>query len=139
MKGFYSIVIAVAAVVILTFPAVADVPKTINYQGRLTDDLGAPVTSTVSMTFTIYDAETVGDSKWTETHPTVSVVDGLFNAILGAGRQGTSAAYDLAKFGDAQKIIFGDILEENAFQSAQRINQLTGQYFIRECRIAKHG
>jgi lysine 6-dehydrogenase len=47
--------------------------------------------------------------------------------ILGAGRQGTSAAYDLARFGDAKKIIFGDLLEENALQSAQRINQLVGR------------
>ena len=30
-------------------------------------------------------------------------------AILGAGRQGTSAAFDLAKFGSAKKIFLADI------------------------------
>ena len=67
----------------------AAVPNTMNYQGRLTDDQGQPVTNTVSMTFTIYDAETGGNSKWTETHPSVSVIDGLFSVVLG---QGTPAA-----------------------------------------------
>jgi hypothetical protein len=63
----------------------AAVPQKMNYQGRLTDDQGDPVTSTVSMTFTVYDAETEGESKWSEIHPSVSVEDGLFNVILGEG------------------------------------------------------
>jgi lysine 6-dehydrogenase len=54
-------------------------------------------------------------------------------AILGAGRQGTSAAYDLAKFGEAQKIIMADVREETATQAADRINQLIG----REVAIAQ--
>lgn len=48
-------------------------------------------------------------------------------AVLGAGRQGTSAAYDLAKFGDAKKIFLADIREQNALASAERINQLIGR------------
>jgi len=48
-------------------------------------------------------------------------------AILGAGRQGTAAAYDLAKFGDAQKIFMADIDKNNADQAAKRINQLVGR------------
>ena len=54
-------------------------------------------------------------------------------AILGAGRQGTAAAYDLAKFGEAQIIILADIDEESAAQAAIRINQLIG----REIAIAQ--
>ncbi len=48
-------------------------------------------------------------------------------AILGAGRQGTAAAYDLAKFGEAKKIIMADVLEKAAVESADRINQLIGR------------
>ena len=48
-------------------------------------------------------------------------------AILGAGRQGTAAAYDLAKFGQAKKIIMADVLKETALQAAKRINQLIGR------------
>lgn len=53
----------------------------INYQGYLTDDGGEPITGTILMTFTIYDTE--GVSKWTESHPDVSVTNGLFSIILG--------------------------------------------------------
>jgi len=65
--------------------ALADAPQVISYQGYLTDNLGDPITATVSLVFTIYDAETGGLSKWTETHSSVDVVDGLFNVILGEG------------------------------------------------------
>jgi lysine 6-dehydrogenase len=44
--------------------------------------------------------------------------------ILGAGRQGTAAAYDLAKFGDATKVILADINPAAAQASADRINSL---------------
>jgi hypothetical protein len=69
--------------VILISAVSAEVSQVINFQGRLTDSEG-PVTSTVSMTFTVYDAETGGNSRWTETHPSVSVTDGLFSAFLGS-------------------------------------------------------
>ena len=48
-------------------------------------------------------------------------------AVLGAGRQGTSAAYDLARFGSAVKIFLADIEKDAAEVSAQRINQLIGR------------
>jgi len=46
--------------------------------------------------------------------------------ILGAGRQGTAAAYDLARFGDANRIVLADINLEAAQQAARRINHLIG-------------
>ncbi|MFH1373935.1 MAG: tail fiber domain-containing protein [bacterium] len=76
-----TLIVALLALVSL---ATADVPQMINYQGRLTDG-GGPVAATVAMTFTIYDASSSGNSKWTELHPSVDVVDGLFNVILGDG------------------------------------------------------
>ena len=47
--------------------------------------------------------------------------------ILGAGRQGTAAAYDLAVQGQAQSILICDIDEEQARKSANRVNVLVGQ------------
>jgi len=44
--------------------------------------------------------------------------------ILGAGRQGTAAAYDLARFGGAKRIVLADVDPEVARQAAQRVNQL---------------
>jgi len=75
-------------VVMISSQVTADnpaMPRTLSYQGRLTDDQGQPITNTFSMTFTIYDAESDGESKWSETHPSVSVVNGLFSVVLGEG------------------------------------------------------
>ena len=47
-------------------------------------------------------------------------------AVLGAGRQGTSAAYDLARFGEAKRIFLVDRDQRTALASAERINQLLG-------------
>lgn len=47
-------------------------------------------------------------------------------AILGAGMQGTAAAYDLAKFADPAKIKMGDLSLEHAKKNAWRVNDLIG-------------
>ena len=52
---------------------------------------------------------------------------GYHYIVLGSGRQGTAAAYDLAKFGEAEQIILADYKEDAATQAAQRINQLIGR------------
>ncbi len=46
--------------------------------------------------------------------------------ILGAGRQGTTAAYDLARFGDAASIVLADANLDIARAAAERANLLTG-------------
>ena len=77
------ILAAVLLVLGLAVQAGAAVPQMINYQGRLTDNAGAPLDTTVSMAFTIYDDPTGGSSKWAETQSSVTVTAGLFNVILG--------------------------------------------------------
>jgi lysine 6-dehydrogenase len=47
-------------------------------------------------------------------------------AVLGAGRQGTAAAYDLARWGDARRILLADFNPETARKSAERVNHLIG-------------
>lgn len=47
-------------------------------------------------------------------------------AVLGAGRQGTAAAYDMARWGDARRIILADYDLEIARKAAQRVNALIG-------------
>ena len=48
-------------------------------------------------------------------------------AVLGAGRQGTAAAYDMARFGDAQRVLVADVDAEAAHRSADRVNHLVGR------------
>lgn len=44
--------------------------------------------------------------------------------VLGAGRQGIAAAYDLARFGEASRITLADFDRERAQAAADRVNQL---------------
>jgi hypothetical protein len=62
----------------------ADVPGLINYQGRLTDQTGKPVNTTTTMTFIIYDNQNRTTALWKETHPSITVTDGLFSVLLGS-------------------------------------------------------
>lgn len=48
-------------------------------------------------------------------------------AVIGAGRQGTAAAYDLGRFGDADGILLADLDLELARQASARVNQLLGR------------
>jgi len=50
--------------------------------------------------------------------------------VLGAGRQGTAAAYDLARFGEADRITVADSELERARSAADRVNQLTGRKVV---------
>jgi len=47
--------------------------------------------------------------------------------VIGSGRQGTAAAYDLAKFGEAESIVMADMDKSKADAAAARINRLTGR------------
>jgi len=56
-------------------------------------------------------------------------------AILGAGMQGTAAAYDLAKFADPEAILLADASFEQAQKSAERVNRLTGSTMCQPVQI----
>lgn len=48
-------------------------------------------------------------------------------AVLGAGRQGIAAAYDMARWGDARRVILADRNLEIARRAAERVNALIGK------------
>jgi lysine 6-dehydrogenase len=48
-------------------------------------------------------------------------------AVLGGGRQGTAAAYDMARFGDAKEVLIADVDRRAAEASAERVNTLLEQ------------
>ena len=52
---------------------------------------------------------------------------GFVYAVLGGGRQGTAAAYDIAKFGDAARVLIADVSLEVAQKAASRVNKLIGK------------
>ena len=63
--------------------APAQVPRTLSYQGVLTDSLGnAKSDGTYSFTFRLYDVSTGGGALWTDTKD-LYVARGLFTTMLG--------------------------------------------------------
>lgn len=69
----------------LSLAAFAASPQMVNYQARLTEPDGEPITDTLDIVFTIYDAASLGTMLWQESHSSVPIIDGLFEVILGAG------------------------------------------------------
>jgi len=59
----------------------SDVPSSINYQGRLTNSAGEPLSGTYNMTFRLYKVASGGTILDTDMH-SVEVTDGLFNTAI---------------------------------------------------------
>ena len=58
---------------------------------------------------------------------TTSALNRYRYAVLGAGRQGTAAAYDMALRGQAQSVVIGDYDQAIAQAAADRVNRLLTQ------------
>jgi len=56
-------------------------------------------------------------------------------AVLGSGRQGTAAAYDMAKFGNTSKITIGDVDLKQARHAANHVNRLIGRKIAEGTRV----
>jgi hypothetical protein len=62
----------------------ADVPQSINYQGRLTNTSGQPVADGPYLVkFIIYDADVDGVAKWNSGFQTINTNSGIFDVQLG--------------------------------------------------------
>lgn len=95
--------------VLITQSAVADIPETINLQGRLTDTAGNAVTDgTYGVTFTLHYQETGNTpTGWSEVQ-NISTQRGYFNVALGSNTSLNSLNFDAPYYleihvaGDAQ-------------------------------------
>jgi lysine 6-dehydrogenase len=56
-------------------------------------------------------------------------------AVLGAGRQGIAAAYDMARWGDARRVILADRDPEIARRAAERVNTLAGKNVVEPAQV----
>ena len=72
----------------------AEVPDFVNYSGRLTDGTAWGQSTTLSMTFRLYDQKEGGNPLWEQPFPDleknpeaqpVAVQDGYFSVVLGEG------------------------------------------------------
>lgn len=90
MKSTLGMVLALLTLLELTFSsqvafAANDITRLVPFQGRLHGGDNKIVSDgTYDLTFYVYETPTGGTSLWTETHPSVSVIHGYVNVLLGA-------------------------------------------------------
>lgn len=84
MKSVKILLACLVAILVFSTLAYAEVPKMINYQGKITTPQGALISDTFSMVFSIYTDSTGGTPLWTETQPSVKVEYGVFSVLLGS-------------------------------------------------------
>jgi hypothetical protein len=81
-------VIAALVVALVSTVALAEIPRVIGYQGRITENTGNPVANgTYSMQFRIYDAETGGTLLWNSGTLSIETNAGVFSVMLGESGQ----------------------------------------------------
>ncbi|MDE1977133.1 MAG: hypothetical protein KGI84_07740 [Elusimicrobia bacterium] len=82
-KNCAAVLTAALSCAMLAATAMAAFPSAINFQGRLTDASGNPITGTESIQFSIWNAATGGSQLWNETQ-SVTVSSGIYNVALGS-------------------------------------------------------
>ncbi len=96
--NFHRIQIFVLTLIVISATIRAEVPGTMNYQGRLTDAEGNPIADMPhNLTFRIYDeANTI---LWEESH-TITTTEGLFTVQLGSN--GSPLTADIFGFAEGR-------------------------------------
>jgi len=90
-----------------TMLAGAQVPGLINYQGRLTDANGAPVTGSKNLTISIYDAATGGNLLYTEDIGAVTLDDnGVYSFQFGSAGTSNSQVTETIATTDASTLVY---------------------------------
>jgi hypothetical protein len=83
MKHLSLVFFLIVVMMICSQPGTAQIPRTLSYQGVLTDSLGSPKPDgAYSFTFRLYSAESGGSALWTESK-SLEAKRGLFSTILG--------------------------------------------------------
>jgi parallel beta-helix repeat protein len=72
----------VSSLVLIPMAGRAQVPRTISYQGSLSDSAGNPVNAALEMMFSLYDSPTAAVPLWREPVD-VTVQNGTFSVVLG--------------------------------------------------------
>lgn len=138
MKLLFSTSVAVLMLVSVARYAQADVPQTINYQGRLTDLSGNPLpdADNYSLVFGIYDVSSGGSALWSELHNTVSVRNGYFNVELGASTPfdsgPTPVNFENTYYLEVQ------VSPDGPMSPRQKINSVPSAISAHNCRNATH-
>ena len=86
MRNPYRIVLLFLGMFPLMSTLAFSVPGLISYKGQLTDASGGPITTSVDVTFTLWDAETGGNqlgSGFSDTDSVTPNADGIYDTLIG--------------------------------------------------------
>jgi len=86
MRNPYRIVLLILGMFPLMSTLAFSVPGLISYKGQLTDASGGPITTSVDVTFTLWDAETGGTqlgSGFSDTDSVTPNADGIYDTLIG--------------------------------------------------------
>ena len=81
MKTCLRLTAVMALVLLATAPDAA--PPRIPHQGIVLDSAGHPLTGPVALQFDLFESAGSTTSLWSETHPSVALVDGVYSVELG--------------------------------------------------------
>ena len=75
------------ALIVLYMPVVveAQAPRSMSFQGYLTDTLGVPTDGLEDITLSLFPLAAGGGAIWTRTYALVPVTNGVFNVLLQDG------------------------------------------------------
>ncbi len=119
---------------VFTLLELAAAPTQISYQGKLTDNLGAPLPSNnYALKFRIFNAVSGGALLWAENQ-TVTVVGGVYNVNLGQGAT-TTGTFDHNLFSNDNRwlevVVGGEVLSPR-----QRITSVAYALQAEEASVA---
>ena len=86
MRSSYRIVLLILGMFPLMSTLAFSVPGLISYKGQLTDASGGPITTSVDVTFTLWDAESGGTqlgSGFSDTDSVTPNADGIYDTLIG--------------------------------------------------------
>ncbi|HHS50881.1 MAG TPA: hypothetical protein ENN07_07190, partial [candidate division Zixibacteria bacterium] len=93
--------LGLSIILLFTLSAFADVPMSVNYQGKLTDDDGVPYHDEVlDIQFRLYDAATAGNLMWTSGAESVNPQHGLFSTEIDFSGGVWEAGYSIKSLDD---------------------------------------
>ena len=126
MKTILPLSLLISAVTITA--SLATVPSLINYQGRLTDSGGEPVTGSRSFTLSIYDASTSGVLLYTENIGVVTLdAKGIYSFQFGGTGTSNSLTSEAVGTTDGTATTFPKVLD-NAPIVADSLSVTDGTY-----------
>ena len=98
-------------IIVSSMIVAAQVPSLINYQGRLTDANGDPVTGSKNFSLSIHDAATGGNLLYTETIGAVTLdSNGVYNFQFGSAGTSNTQVTETVGTADGTSMMFQKIL-----------------------------